>query len=238
MEEIIKKKMRVSDAEGWYIAEPVRIMIEESVVDETTGEFRKVERFQIISNVGERLNAINISLIAENGVEEVTVSNKRITGQQEQYPSLYQVTAEHFDIRGTNISANYVMGKGSPLECEEMFKEWAEVNIQGQFKVKKIVPLHYTGLVVPTEAEDLSYDCFNFYGVKYDGDTDESKTTIRKLIVAVDFDSAYSLASQMKRNYGEFYGELSEIKQLNIRRLFIDGMNVLKYDKKGDLLVK
>ena len=142
MEEIIKKKMKVSDAEGWYIAEPVRIMIEESIVDETTREFRKVERFQIISNVGERLNAINISLIAENGVEEVTVSNKMITGQQEQYPSLYQVTAEHFDIRGTYISANYVMGKGSPLECEEMFKEWAEVNIQGQFKVKKIVPLY------------------------------------------------------------------------------------------------
>ena len=61
MEEIIKKKMKVSDAEGWYIAESVRIMIEESIVDETTGEFRKVERFQIISNVGERLNAINIA---------------------------------------------------------------------------------------------------------------------------------------------------------------------------------
>ena len=153
MDELIKKVMNVSDANGWYLAENAVRKWTENFKDDDTGEIVPIERSEVIYPMGRILNDISISLLVENGIENILVSNKEITGEQQKYLSLWLLEATSFNFKGKEVSNNYIIPKRTPLECEEFFTKWGELNIKGKFAIKKIVPFEIWTVLAPYESE-------------------------------------------------------------------------------------
>ncbi len=61
MEELIKKRMNVADANCWYLAEHAIRKWMEDFNDEDTGEVVSIERNEIIAPMGDQLTPITIS---------------------------------------------------------------------------------------------------------------------------------------------------------------------------------
>jgi hypothetical protein len=229
---IIKKQMNVSDADGWYLAENAYRKWEEDFLDEDTGEIVSISRNGIIAPIGEMLTPISISLLQKNGINELFVSNKKITGIQVRYLSLWELEVISYDvILEKNKSDYYIIPKGSPLECETFFKEWAELNINGDFTIKKAVPLDFSIALFPYEdeveqaREELKLEMY-FYKIVIKS----RSRSLKKIIALADNLSniqAVIVDKFLSKDYQEW--RISEIKEINIKQFFEDKINVQRY---------
>lgn len=230
MENLVKKNINVADANGWYMAEPATRKWMEDFIDEDTGEIISVERNEIISPVGDHITPITIAMLQANGVLEVVVSDKKITGRQQKHMSLWQLDAVSFDpIKSKERTDSYIIPKGSPLECEVFFREWGMLNISGPFTIKKVVPLDYSAVYLPYENE--IQDAGNRHiGLRF----------YKAVLKAIDGGSMNLIVQADRINTVEaevwveyinkgHYDRISEIKEININKLFDDGLNVTRY---------
>lgn len=229
MEDLVKKKANVSDANGWYLVEPCCRKWNEDFIDEDTGEVASIERNEVILPSGEQLTPISISLLQVNGVTEVFVSNKKITGSQQKYLSLWQLECVSFDaIAGKEKSEYYIIPMGSPLECEVFFKAWADLNINGLYTIKKVVPLDFSRALLPFEREvkDAAKKSVALWFYKAVVKPDEGSS--KKIIALAD--NIRTVEAEVNVRYANSLVErIVEIKEMNVREFFEEGLNIDRY---------
>lgn len=224
------KKINVADANGWYLAEPATRTWTEDFVDEDTCEVVSIERNEIIAPVGDHITSITIAMLQANGVSEVVVSDKKITGRQQKHMSLWQLDAVSYDqVKGKERTDSYIIPKGSPLECEVFFREWGMLNIQGPFTIKKVVPLDYSAVYLPYEDEIEDARNKNiglrFYKAVVKS-TDNGSMNLMVLADRINTVEAEVWVEYIKKGH---YDRISEIKEININRLFGEELNVTRY---------
>lgn len=229
MDQMTIKKMNVADAAGWYMAEAAVRKWTENFKDGDTGEVVPIERSEIISPVGDEITPITIAMLQANGVTEVVVSDKKIIGRQQKRMSLWQLDATYTNLIGKEVMRSYIIPKGSPLECETFFREWAMLNISGPFLIKKIVPLDYGAVYLPyqSEIEDAQKRGIQlwFYKVvvkSVDGD----KRNIIMLSDRVNTVEAEVWADYIQKG---LFDRITDIKEIDVAKLFEDGPNIARY---------
>lgn len=231
MENLIKKKVNIEDANGWYSAEKAYRKWNEDFIDEDTGEIVSIERNECILPIGELLNPINVSLLQVNGITDIMVSNKKITGNQEKYLSLWQLECVSRDMLGKERSQFYLIPKGSPLECELFFKEWAVTNIDGGFTIKKVVPLDFSVAILPYNDELEEAGKKNISVRFYKATIKDLEGGAIKIIIMAD--SVRTVESEVFVEYikdsHNSTSRIVEIKELNVKELFEDGINIKRY---------
>ena len=229
MEELIKKRMPVADANGWYLVEPALRTWMEDFTDVDTGEVTSIERSEPILPMGDELTPITISMLQANGIEEVYVSNKKITGVQRQYLSLWQLECVSFNaITGKEESNYYVIPKSSPLECEVFFREWADLNIEGLYTIKKVVPLEFSGVLLPFDGEDKEAIDKRVPLHFYKATVKPDEGSVKKYLVFAD--NIRTVESEVKVRYERTEDDrITEIKEMNVRQLFEDGIRIDRY---------
>ncbi len=228
METIVVKKVNVSNAGGWFMAEAATRKWTEDFVDEDTGEVASIERSEVISPVGDEITPITIAMLQVNGVTEVVVSDKKIIGRQQKRMSLWQLDAIYM-LLGKEVTRSYIIPKGSPLECETFFREWAMLNISGPFTIKKVVPLYYGAVHLPYQSEiddaNKKHIQLRFYKAVIKTD-DGDKLNIISLADRVNTVEAEVWVGYV--NKGQ-YDRITEIKEIDVAELFEDGLNVARY---------
>ncbi len=229
MEDLLKKRTNVEDANGWYLVEPACRKWNEDFVDEDTGEVVSIERNEIIYPAGEQLTPISISMLQVNGVSEVLVSNKKITGAQQKYMSLWQLECVSYDkVAGKDKSDYYIIPKGSPLECEVFFKEWADLKIEGLYTIKKVVPLDFSRVLLPYvgEAEEAVKKRIDLYFYKATVKPLEGASS--KILVLAD--SIRTVEAEVELRYrNTVIDRITEVKEMNVKEFFEEGLNVDRY---------
>lgn len=222
--------MNVTDANGWYMAEPAIRKWMEDFVDEDTGDVVSIERNEIISPVGDHITPITIAMLQANGVSEVVVSNKKITGRQQKYMSLWQLDAVSLDpIKGKDRTDSYIIPQGSPLECEVFFREWGMVNISGPFTIKKVVPLDYSAVYMPYE-DEIQDARDKHIGLRfYKAVLKSIDGCSMNLIVQADRINTVEAEVWVEYINKGHYDRISEIKEININKIFDEGLNVTRY---------
>jgi hypothetical protein len=233
MEDLIKKRMNVADANGWYLAEHATRKWMEDFNDEDTGEVVSIERAEIIAPMGDQLTPITISMLQANGVDEAFVSNVKITGTQQKYMSLWQLECITFNpLTGKEITDNYIIPKGSPLECEVFFKKWADLNVKGRYTIKKIVPMDFNGVLLPFdgEAEDAAKKRIDLYFYKATVKPDEGSPR-RYLVLA---NNVFTVDGEVTQRYKYSDDDrITEIKEMNLTKFFEEGVTVENYALAG-----
>lgn len=227
--------MNVADVNGWYLAEPAYRKWNEDFMDEDTGEVVSIERNEVIAPMGEQLTPISISMLQANGIVDILVSDEKITGIQQKHMSLWQLEAVSYNpITGKEQSDYFFVPKGSPLECEIFFKEWAEQNIKGRFTIKKVVPLDFGQVLFPydeeaEEAQKKKHIPMYFYKVvmkPLDG-------CARKILAFADSIHTVEQAVKIDADYltdiDSNLWRIAEIKEINVRKVFEEGIKITRY---------
>ncbi|MBF0651833.1 hypothetical protein IR083_23740, partial [Dysgonomonas sp. GY75] len=78
-----KKTLPVEEANGWYLMQSEYRYWNEDFIDEDTGTPTSVERKESLCGKGTLINDITKSLLIENGIKNVKVSNIPLLGQQD-----------------------------------------------------------------------------------------------------------------------------------------------------------
>ena len=229
MNQMTIKKMNVADAGGWYLAEVAVRKWTENFTDKDTGEVVPIERSEIISPVGDEITPITIAMLQANGVTEVVVSDKKIIGRQQKRMSLWQLDATYTNVLGKEVTSSYIIPKGSPLECEMFFHEWAMLNISGPFAIKKIVPLDYGAVHLPyqSEIDDAGKKDVRLRFYKAVVKSNDSG----KFNIIVLSDRVRTVEAEVWAEYLNegFYDRITEIKEIDVAELFEDGLNIARY---------
>ncbi|MDR2628231.1 MAG: hypothetical protein LBC40_09385, partial [Dysgonamonadaceae bacterium] len=123
--ELIKKTLPASEAEGWYLMQNENRFWTEDFVNEETNEVVSIERNEILCQKGTQINPIIASLLTENGINAVKVSNVPLLGSQEKFLNLWEVTVKTRSAEGDKRKG-YLVTADSPAAAEQFISEWME----------------------------------------------------------------------------------------------------------------
>jgi hypothetical protein len=242
--EIIKKKVEVKDAEGWYLVESEYRHWTETVTDDDTGEEREIDKSDIICQKGTEVNPIIASLLIQNGVTTVTVSNVPVLGQQNKYMNLWETILKQSSKKGDSKKTYFVTAE-CPAAAERFISEYIEINVDCRFEVVKVNKLEYNKVIkiYDTEREEIEneqsklkirwYKC-QIYSV-IDDDNEDGETRIagnkNVLVQAVSFEHAIeALKTVMNQDeYDRLFNTIKMVQELNIVEVFIPEESVAYY---------
>ena len=238
--ELVKKTMNVQDAKGWYLMQNEKRFWTEDFVDEDTNEVVPTERSEMICGKGALLNEILISLLVENGIEKVNVSNIPILGNQEKYMNLWEVVLKVTE-KGNPRKRSYIVTADSPSGAESFISEYFEINIESAFELVKVNQVDYNKVIRVYDTEREEYEASGTHTAKWyksqiyamvDDDGESNNAGCRNLLVlAFSFEKAIqAIKAVMSRNeYDEYYNTFKTMQELNIVDVFLPEESVSYY---------
>jgi len=238
--ELIKKMMNVEDAKGWYLMTAEKRYWTEDVLDEETSEVIPTERSEAICEKGAQLNEILISLLQENGIKTVKVSNIPMRGNQEKYMNLWETVLKVTE-KGNPRKRSYIVTGDSPSAAEAFISEYFEINIDAAFELVKVNQVEYNKVIKVYDTELEEYEDSGTHTAKWykcqiyamvDDDGEGTSAGCRNLLVlAFSFEKAIQAAKLvMNRNeYDEIYNTFKTMQELNIVDVFIPEDKVSYY---------
>jgi len=238
--ELIKKTMNVEDAKGWYLMQNVSRYYMEDFVDQDTNEVVSVERSEIICDKGSQLNDILISLLQENGIKTVKVSNIPMRGSQEKYMNLWETVLKVTE-KGNPKKRSYIVTADSPSAAEMSISEYFEINIDASFELVKVNQVEYNRVikVYDTEKDEFEesgrhkakwYKC-QVYATIEDTDEETDGGSRNILILAFSFEKAIEAIKNVfgRDEFDNIYRTFKTMQELNIVDVFIPDEKVSYY---------
>ena len=238
--ELIKKTMNVADAKGWYLTQNEKRYWTEDLIDEDTSEVQTVERSENLCEKGAQLNELLISLLQENGIKTVKVSNIPMRGIQEKYMNLWEAVLKVTE-KGNPRKRSYIVTADSPAAAEAFISEYFEINIDAAFELVKVNQVEYNKVIKMYDTEREEYEASGTHTAKWykcqiyamvDDDGEGTNAGSRNLLVlAFSFEKAIQAAKLvMNRNeYDEMYNTFKTMQELNIVDVFIPEDKVSYY---------
>jgi hypothetical protein len=247
--DLVKKTLSVEDANGWYLMQSERREWQEAVIDEETGEpvtdDETGERLmqtksETLCGKGTQINGIIASLLKENGINTVYVSNMPVLGSQEKYLNLWEIILKLRTAKG-ETKKTCIVTADCPSAAEKFISEWFEINVKADFELVKVNKLDYSKVIkiYTLEKEELDRDSTKIRWYKsqiysaIDGDDGEGHTAGTKniLVQAVSFEKAIiALRVVLDQNeYDAMYNTLKLLAELKIEEVFIPDENVSYY---------
>lgn len=154
--ELQKKTLPVEEANGWYLMQTEKRYWTEEFIDEDTGDRSTEERSETICGKGTQINDIMKSLLLENGIKTIKVSNVPLLGEQDKNLNLWETVIKVLTGKGNKKS--YIVTADSPAAAEVFISEFLEVNMEAVFKLIKINEQDYNKVIkiYDSEKEALS----------------------------------------------------------------------------------
>jgi hypothetical protein len=251
--ELIKKTLNVEDANGWYLIQSERrewqeaVIDEETgepVVDEETGEKQMATKSEILCGKGAQINDIISSLLTENGINAIYVSNIPILGNQEKYLNLWEIILKLHTVKG-ETKKTYVVTADCPAAAEKFISEWLEINVEARFELVKVNKLDYHKVIkiytLEKEAFDGNSTRVRWYKSQIysmiDDDSEETHNAGTKniLVQAVSFENAIcAIRSVLGRDeYSAIYNTPKLLAELKIEEVFIPDENASYYSNEA-----
>lgn len=210
----IKMNIENPGIQGKFLAQNVYRTYKEDFVDEDSGEILPITRHQIIARRGACLDAITISLFAENDISEVEVTEEQRLGIWANVYAKWEVAANvPRTISGSTkcVTEAYLVFTRSGAEAEELIVDELEKSCNGDFKITKIQL---------SKIEEIIYSDGNSWFravIKY-ADCDGKNTKMNILIRSVDLDTAVAILQN--DNTLPYKYTLSEIKDTNFIEVY------------------
>jgi len=238
--ELIKKTMNVADANGWYLLQNEYRTWTEDFSDEDTGEVVPVERQEVLCGKGTLINAIMMSLLKENGIETVKVSNFPLKGNQEKGLTLWETILKVRTARGES-KKTYMVTADSPAEAERYISEWHELNVEATFELTKVNKQDYNKVIKMYDTEREEYEANGNKKVKWykcqiyvmiDDDGDSSNSSQRNILCqATGFEKAIEAIRLVlgKDEYESIYNTFKLVQEQRIEEVFIPDESVSYY---------
>lgn len=240
--ELIKKTLPVEEANGWYLMQTVYRYWNEEFIDDETGDQYVEERSESICGKGTLVNDIIKSLLIENGIDTIKVSNIPLLGNQEKSLNLWDASIKL--LSGKNGSKkSYIVTADSPAAAEIFISEYLEVNLEATFKLIKISELDYQKVIKIYDSERemleqnkkrINWYKGQIYSMIDDGfDEGESSSAGAKniLVQATSFEKAIAaIKAVMHRNeYDSIYNTFKKLEELNIVDVFMPEDKLVYY---------
>ena len=239
--ELQKKTLPVEDANGWYLMQTEKRYWQEEVIDEDTGDPASEERSETICGKGTQINDIMKSLLLENGITNVKVSNIPLLGQQDKNLNLWGTDVKILTGKGNKKS--YIVTADSPAAAEVFISEYLEVNLEATFKLIKINEQDYQKVIkiYDSEKEQLELNkkriCWyraQIYSLFDDGEDEgegSSAGSRNVLVQATSFDKAMAAikAVMTQNEFDSIYNTFKKLEELNIVDVFMPDENLVYY---------
>ena len=240
--ELQKKILPVEEANGWYLMQTEKRYWDEVEIDEDTGNQATVERQETICGKGTQINDIIKSLLLENGITTVRVSNIPLLGSQEKRLNLWETSIKLLTGKGGS-KKSYIVTADSPAAAEVFISEHLEVNLEAAFKLIKINEQDYQKVIKMYDAEreqlEQANKRINWYRgqiyTSFDDEDDEGESNsagARNILVqATSFEKAIeAVKTMMGRNeYESIYNTFKKLEELNIVDVFMPDENLAYY---------
>ncbi|MDR0864985.1 MAG: DUF4494 family protein [Candidatus Symbiothrix sp.] len=238
--ELIKKTLDVHEASGWFLIQNALRYWNEDIEDDETGEITTVERNEVLCGKGTCLNDITISLLAENGVKAVKVSNIPLLGTQEKNLNLWETVLK---VRSNKRKSqkSYFVSADCPADAEVFISEYFEVNIEATFEVIKVNKLKYGKVIKMYETERDEYEadgkwhvkwyCCQIYAMFDENSETGNACTRNVLIQATSFEKAIEAIKLVngRSEYESIYNTFKIVQELNIVDVFMPDEDVSFY---------
>ena len=241
--EVIKKNLNVKDALGWYLMQNAYRKWMEDSVDEGTEEVVSIERNEVVCKKGALVNEITQSLLTENGIQEVQVSNVPILGEQVKYLDLWETVLKVRYKNGSKGKKSYFVTADCPTAAEAFIAGYFELNIEADFELVKVNTLEYNKVIKMYDLEREEYEAdgtkkarwykCQIYSMVDDEDGGDSKSAGMKniLVQATDFEKAIAaIKTVMNRDeYESIYNVIKLLQELTVVEVFIPDESVSYY---------
>lgn len=239
--ELKKKTLPVEEANGWYLMQTEYRYWDEELIDDDSGNPTTIERKESLCGKGTLVNDIIKSLLLENGIKTIKVSNVPLLGTQEKNLNLWETSIKLLSGKGNKRS--YIVTADSPAAAEVFISDYLEVNLEASFKLIKINEQDYQKVIkiYDSEKEQLELNkkriCWykaQIYSLFDDGD-DDSETTgtgSRNILVqATSFDKAIAAikAVMAQNEFDSIYNTFKKLEELNIVDVFLPDENLVYY---------
>lgn len=240
--ELQKKTLPVEEANGWYLMQTEKRYWTEDFIDEDTGDPTSIERSETLCGKGTLINDITKSLLIENGVKTIRVSNVPLLGTQEKNLNLWETSIKLLTGKGGG-KKSYIVTADSPAAAEVFISEYLEVNLEAAFKLIKINEQDYNKVIKIYDCEkeqlDLNKKRVSWYkGQIYSMLDDEfeegdssSAGTRNILVQATSFEKAMAAikAVMIQNEFDSIYNTFKKLEELNIVDVFIPDENLVYY---------
>ena len=238
--ELIKKILPIKEANGWYLVDNAKRYWNEDFVDEDTNEVVSIERNETICGKGTLINEIIISLLEENEIQQVKVSNIPVLGSQEKNLNLWETILKMSSNKGDS-KKNYAVTGDCPSAAEKFITEYLEVNVEATFELVKVNKLEYGQVIkiYDIEIEQLAaqkkepkwFKCQMYSMIEEEDGDSHSAGTRNILVQAVTFEKAIdAIKLVLNRNeYDSIYNTIKLLQELNIVDVFIPEDKVSYY---------
>jgi hypothetical protein len=241
--ELIKRTLNVDDALGWYLTRNEVRTWTEDFIDENTGEPISIERNEVVCGKGAQINEIILSLLKENGIKTVTVSNMPILGDQEKYLHLWETVLKVRYKKGNTGKKSYFVFADSPADAEVYIARYFELNIEAEFELTKVNQLEYNSIIKLYETERDEYERDGRKKVKWykcqiysmidDEESGESRSAGMSniLVQAISFENAITAIKAVlnRDEYTAHYNTIKLLQELNVVDVFIPDEKVSYY---------
>lgn len=241
--ELIKKTLEVAEANGWYLLQNEKRFWLEDFIDEESGDSTTIERSEVICKKGVQVNDIIMSMLEENGVKSIRVSNIPLIGSQDKNLNLWEAVMKVHTSKG-NSKQSFITKADCPGAAEKFVAEWFEMNVDGSCVFVSVKSQDYSKVIklYETECEDIEKDGKNVLWYKcqiysmLDGDDDgESHNAGSKnlLVQASSFENAIkAIKSVMNRSeYDAIYNTIKSLSELNLEEVFVPDEDVSYYSE-------
>lgn len=239
--ELQKKTLPVEEANGWYLMQTEKRYWEETEIDEETGNQTPTERSETLCGKGTQINDIIKSLLLENGIKTIKVSNIPLLGQQDKNLNLWGTDVKILTGKGNKKS--YIVTADSPAAAEVFISEFLEVNLEATFKLIKINEQDYQKVIkiYDSEKEQLELNkkriCWykaQIYSLFDDGEDEgegSSAGSRNILVQATSFEKAISAikAVMSKNEFDSIYNTFKKLEELNIVDVFMPDEDLVYY---------
>jgi len=241
--ELIRKTVNVKDALGWYLTQNEKRTWMEDLHDEETDEITTIERSDVVCGKGTQVNEIIQSLLEQNGITMINVSNIPIIGEQNKSLNLWEVILNvHYSNNSKTRKQSYFVTAECPADAEAFFAEYFELNISGVFELTKVNKIDYNKVIkiYDTERDEYEADGTKFvhwyrcqiYSMIDDEDGGEKSAGMKNLLVqAVSFEKAISAikAVMSSDEYSSIYNTIKLLQELSCVEVFIPDESVSYY---------
>jgi hypothetical protein len=239
--------MNVADANGWYLAQNEYRKWMEDFTDDETGEVVSEERQEVLCGKGTFLNEITVSLLKENGIENVKVSNVLLKGNQEKGLNLWETILKIRSGKGEG-KKTYMVTAECPAEAERYISEWHEVNVEVSFEIVKVNKQDYDKVIKMYDLEREEYEKDGTKKVRWykcqiyvmiDDEGDSSNSSQRNILCqATGFEKAIEAVKQTlgRDEYERIYNTFKLVQEQRVEEVFIPDENVSYYsnDELGE----
>jgi DNA-directed RNA polymerase subunit beta len=239
--ELIKKTVEVKDALNWHLTRNACRTWTEDFVDEDTGKSALIERSEVVCKKGAVINELTQSLLAQNGVTEVEVSNVPLLGEQEKYLSLWETVLKIRYKDGKPCKRSYFVTAECPAGAEAFISDHFVLNIEAVFELVKVNTLDYNKVIKMYETEREEYEAdgkkqAHWYKCQIysmvDDDGDGKNAGMKNILVqAVSFEKAIvAIKTVMTRDeYDAMYNTMKLLQELSVVDVFIPDESVSYY---------